>query len=148
MRGVLALLALLAQPWRWSTEAPQTRMLGPLSWVIEPCAGQLASGTRPTLSGFPHWRRKRTSTQLRCTAEVVKGFGCRPSQAQPDAPGPASESLQGTNPRDEVRRFWAYGDLTAPPGLLWPDKRVGRVGRKSSTGGQDAGGPCRVRGGR
>ncbi len=69
-------------------------------------------------------------------SESVTGFGCRPSQTQPGAPGPASESLQGMNPRDEDRRFWVYGDLTVPPGPLSLDKRVGRVGRKSLTGGQ------------
>jgi len=35
----------------------------------------------------------------RGTAELVKGFGCRPMATVGRAPGPASESLQGRNPR-------------------------------------------------
>ncbi len=33
------------------------------------------------------------------TAVAVKGFGCRPMATGRLAPGPASESLQGRNPR-------------------------------------------------
>ena len=33
------------------------------------------------------------------TARIVKGFGCRPVATVRQAPGPASETLQGRNPR-------------------------------------------------
>jgi hypothetical protein len=44
----------------------------------------------------------------------VKGFGCRPVAAYPPVlKGPASESLQGRNPRWAARAVAVYGDLTA-----------------------------------
>jgi hypothetical protein len=47
------------------------------------------------------------------TALPVKGFGCRPVVTYPRVLGPASESLQGRNPRWAARAVAVYGDLTA-----------------------------------
>src|SRR5712692_5667901 len=57
---------------------------------------------------------------LRCSrkglaAALVKVFGRRPSRTFPPAPRPASETLQGTKPREGARigrcRALSYGDL-------------------------------------
>ena len=40
----------------------------------------------------------------------VKGFGCQPSRRLRQVPGPVSESLQGTNPREMGRQ----GAILAP----------------------------------
>jgi hypothetical protein len=49
----------------------------------------------------------------------VEGFGCRPIEMERRAPGPSSESRQGTNPREMVRgkcRALGYGDLSEEDG--------------------------------
>ena len=69
----------------------------------------LADATRPRRRGD----RIRAALLRLLTAASVEGSGCRPSRTMPRAPGPASGSLQGRNPR-EVERWRCrdrYGDL-------------------------------------
>jgi hypothetical protein len=46
---------------------------------------------------------------MNAKSPCVKGFGCRPVSVMAAAPGPASESLQGRNPRDGDRGFRFMG---------------------------------------
>lgn len=53
---------------------------------------------------------------------IVKGLRCGPLRsADAEAPGPASESLQGKKPRPEAVR---YGDFAARRGLRDRARRV------------------------
>jgi hypothetical protein len=54
----------------------------------------------------------------------VKGFGCRPTATARQAPGPASESLQGRNPREvgSEGASGAMGIWPRRPGLRWWDQ--------------------------
>ena len=81
------------------------------------------------------FRANRTLSRHRRMTESVQGSGCRPSRTMPRAPGPASGSLQGRNPR-EVERWRCrdrYGYLgswsgavevvIAPAGLVFGKRR-------------------------
>jgi len=54
----------------------------------------------------------------------VQGFGCRPYEMEPRAPGPASGSRQRTNPRVD----W----VSELPQTLWGFDRYGRCARASA----------------
>jgi len=77
------------------------------------------------LGAKPPRSRRRSCPAMSCSsrlaASLVMGFGCRPRRASPHAPGPASESRQGTKPREmghpsEPRALWGIGWLGACDG--------------------------------
>ena len=72
----------------------------------------------------------------------VKGFGCRPIATVGQAPGPASESLQGRNPRvvGGRGRRECYGDFAVVG--WWPDRDERR---RAGWGGLVMGRGCSAR---
>jgi hypothetical protein len=56
-----------------------------------------SDGRLVPMSAFRRKTRRKKGPPL--IAAVVQGFGCRPVERSRAAPGPASESLQGRNPR-------------------------------------------------
>src|SRR3954453_15496564 len=98
----------------------------------EPSGAAMEDAAGP-LSGPPHegsqrllWGEQQKSNRNDLGPTFVKGFGCRPMVTSAQGAGPASETLQGRNPRGTRSEGAAlYGDLGIRDGSA--GRRRGRV---------------------
>ncbi len=107
--------------------APSLRSVTPLRChlgaTFDACHGCLSSRSMQFVVALALPKEHATTDHPNTTfTGIVKGFGCRPMATGRLAPGPASESLQGRNPRvvGGRGRRECYGDFAVVG--WWPDR--------------------------